>query len=272
MLKRRVSVSLGMFVGPLLVMNVAMGQGADQAPAHLNFEQFSTVVHSDHVSILTTLKWAGMRWVNAPAADRVVTLYEYDAGAITALEACSESGYSSDHALLVNWAIPTTDTMTALADAGVGLNSQPSNYSEDLQAALGGGDWVTVGNLVTTLASYEIDNQLWEGRIPQPSPVWHELPFVNSCRLQETVANLDDSALAWQPVLDQKLKEIAELAVVGDGEYAGTPSVISPHVIVTKAIEGPVEHEQYFAECWDVAFVQSALAAPPTSVCNMELN
>lgn len=271
MRKRRVGVPSGMFVGFLLVMNVAIGQDEVQAPAHLNFEQFSTVVRADEVSFLTTLKWAGMILVNAPAADRVVTLYEYEAGSM-GLGDCSESGYSSDHALLVNWAIPATAMIAALEEAGVSLDSEQWDLSRGAPQALGDGEWVTVGTLVATLDSHNIDEGYWSEVFPEPSPVWHELPFASSCGLQETVATLDDSALVWQPVLDQKLKAIARFPDIVDGGAAGALPPISPRVFVTRALEGPVETAQYFAECLEAEFVQGAWTATPASVCNRKSN
>ena len=249
--KRLLGVAGAMAVALSLLAEGASAQVDITAPAHLNFEQFKKVVDSDDLGFFTSLKWAGMKFVNSPVADRVVPVYEYNTDSIRS-SVCSREAYNSDHALLVNWAVPVSEAIEAVRLAGVDLTLKPEEFNKNLEEALADDDWVTVDVLSRTLDSYNVEYQASEVRIPEPKAVWYEVPFVNTCQLQETIDNLDTFKFSWRPVLDAKLKEITRFPAIESGSYDGSLAVAPAHVFVTYPIEGAVETVQYWAECGDV--------------------
>ena len=257
-----IGIPSAMAVGSLVFLNMAKAQDTVQAPAHLNFEQFSKIVDADEVGFFTTLKWAGMKLVNSRVANRVVSLYDYEAKSLLH-GTCSESSYSDNHALLVNWAVAAGEAITALEEVNLGLQSQK------LEAEFSDREWVPVDGLMKFFSSYDIDEEIWRKNIPEPEPVWYEKAFVNSCQLQEFVANLHYAGLVWQPVFDEKLRAIAKNSAVNASDY---DRALAASVIVTEPIMGSGEHVQYFAECGDTALGRDSLAVPTTSLCNTMLN
>lgn len=267
MWKRFVSMSLGLTMGLVLAINMTIAQNETIVPAYLNFEQFRTVVDADKLGFYGTLKYAGMKFVNAPAAGRVVSLYEYDAESIVVNSSCSGE-YKSEYALLVNWAVPSKAVEARWSPDMLGETTEQAEWAsdvweEDLHKMLVDRDWI----LVETLSSYDSEGKL-KGIIPEPVPVWYEVPFVNACELQRSVENLDDGAWNWNQVSDDKLKRIAEYPWVNKGENHDAWPVHSTHVIVTEPISEAGDYVEYFAECQDIAFIRDGLGVPATSLCN----
>lgn len=79
MWKRFVDVSLGLVMGLALTMNMAISQNITDALEYRtsSFGQLRTILNVNELSFFWMIKYAGMRLVNAPAAERVLSLYGY---------------------------------------------------------------------------------------------------------------------------------------------------------------------------------------------------
>lgn len=248
MLKRSIAFAVALLVGPLFSVNVAVAQVERAGGAYLNFEQFETVVEAGDVSFIDKLKWAGMKLVNSPAAKRVVSLYDYDAGAITEGK-CSDDQYKDYRALVVNSALSSEELIKAVEEAGVSMNLQMADVGKSLGSKLKEKPWITQEAWINAVSSYGIDIAEQNIVIPEPKTVWHELPYSNGCQLQRTVASFDYDAVVWQQVFDPKLLSITQLRNMGTGKGNALDGVSSPHLIVTDPIVTSVEARHYFAEC-----------------------
>ena len=213
--------ALPAIISPLLLADGASGQPIPNEPDYLNFEQFRNIVDADQISWLTKLKWAGMKYVDAPNANRVVPLFGYDGQAIVDSK-CTDDFNSKNRALLVNWAIDSGTVANARAAAGgVPLQNDERWYTLDHLETTNGNDveWSEFG----------------------PVPVWEEVWFSSSCHLQEVVANLDDANLSWYPVQDDKLRWIIENGSADNGYPV--------KVIVPDNLFESESADHYFAEC-----------------------
>jgi len=201
---------------PIIASNEATGQ---PAMSYLDFGQFRNVVESEQIGLWTKLKWAGMKYVDAPNANRIVSIYEYDADTISEND-CTDDPRPANRALLVNWAIHSEKLPTA----GVLQNlSQGKDWitAEQLE------EWVKAGQLGETYDASEFE------------PVWNEFWFANTCHLLDTVDNVGSPGLSWQPIQDDRLRWIVE----------NGPAKMQPKVIVPAKLFETKPADHYFAEC-----------------------
>ena len=222
---------------PVVGGNEVHGQSAPESPNYLDFGQFSHIVDSDEVGLWTKLKWAGMKYVDAPNANRVVSIYEYDANAISEGQ-CTDEPRDKTHALLVNWAIENEELARIIEDNGWQM----------LPASLSDTEWVTKDQLDSLAMSEHASDFDWSALAESFHPVWDEVWFANSCDLQRTVSRVADAnfvGLQWQPVSDDRLRWVADVYGI-DNLFADDPP---GKVIVADKVFEHRDVDHYFAEC-----------------------
>lgn len=204
--------------------------------AFLDFGRFSTIAPADQLSFLDRLKWAGMIFVNAPAARRIVSLYDYTRQDIVNNQ-CSNNRMQDHHALLVASLVPTNAAIEAiLSQQNSGNNDQNLVLPE-----LTGRAWVTETELADLLPNVSGSDD-----VPQPELVWNELSFSNSCELQQIIENLDYDDFTWHLVDDPKLRSIIQ----AESNEAAQDASIQERIIVTEQLfPASSRRRQYFAEC-----------------------
>lgn len=229
---------------PLFVSSALFAQPPSDTTttSFLDFGQFSTIAPADRLSFLDQLKWAGMMFVNAPAAKRVVSLYEYSSDTI-ASAGCSDDRLRDYRALVVTRLVPADSVIAALeysrADQSATGSAENSSI-EELMRQLSGpqvNPWITESMLQNLLR----DNPSLTNEDLVPTPVWGEISFSNSCELQQMVANLDHDAITWHLVDNPKL-----LSFIQSASDQATPAKI---IATNSFFPEHTEMTQYFAEC-----------------------
>ena len=220
-------------VAPLFASSVLFAQPpADTTTApYLDFKQFSTIAPADRIGFLDQLKWAGMKFANAPAAKRIVSLYEYSSDTIADVS-CSDDRLRDHHALVVTKMIPIDSVIAALpsdAENTPALKEQLADPQKN--------PWITNSALQELLKN----GSILPSRVTTPMPVWGELSFSNSCELQKIAANLDHDAVTWHMVDNPKL-----LSVIQSEPNGATPAKI---IVTDSFFPKQTGMKQYFAEC-----------------------
>ena len=244
----------------LFATSVLFAQPPDDtaASAFLDFGRFSTIAPADQLGFLDRLKWAGMIFVNAPAAKRIVSLYDYTRQDITDNQ-CSSNRMQDHHALLVTSLVPT--------DAAIEAISSRPDYDSSVQnralLELEERAWITEAALVNLLPDISDSNN-----VPKSEPVWYELSFSNSCELQRIIENLDYDDFTWRLVDDPKLRSIIQTGL----DEAGQAASIQERIIITEPLF-PASSRQYFAECEPsnqprLAQLQLARNSTTNSICD----
>ena len=205
-------------------------------PQYLDFTQFSTIVSADQLSFLDKLKRAGMKFVNAPAEKRVVSLYEYSKKDFENYE-CSDKQLQEHHALLVAQLISKTSDNAARS-----VDPRDEKTLNKLKAMLKAAPWLTREDLEHA----EFEPETLQRLGIKAEPVWHEIAFSNSCELQKMVVDLDYKAVGWHVVDDPKLRSIIQSRV----DTSMSASAFKPGVIATTSFFSKSSGQrQYFAEC-----------------------
>lgn len=250
MWRRYIDVSLRLVVGLVLTANTAIAQDED-VPEHLNFEQFKVVVDADELEFYETLTYEWMKFVNAPAAERVVLLYEYEAELIEeARLSCSDPVYTSGRALLVNSAVSRSVL--------VGRDDLPSISDSNLV----NGEWV----LVDAFDEFDEDEKrgILDSEFEEVEPFWYEASYADLCGLQRLVQDRDNS-LNWKLVNDEKLEKIHDVKLAKIYHNELSVDTWTTHVIVAEPIpEIEGDYGKYFAECRD----GSSILTRNRSLCN----
>ncbi len=241
------SLQLGAAAASIVYCSVAAAQTAETttAEAYLGFEQFSTVIPYDHVDFIDKLKWAGMKFFNAPAADRVVSLYDYRTGKLAGAE-CLSGNLKDQYALFVNWLVPKDAIVHTLRVKGV--------VDEDAVEVIGNEEWSNVGEWVSTVAvaawfeniARQTKNEEIKDLFIEPEPVWHELSFANECDLRDSVTELKGKKIRWYPVLNAKLRSVIEERAGATGQEIKRV----PHVFVANKLAEIEPEKRYWAECF----------------------
>ena len=241
------SMQLGAAAASIVYCSVAMAQTVETTTvkAYLGFEQFSTVVPYDHVNFADKLKWAGMKFLNAPAADRVVSLYDYRTVKLAGAE-CLGGNLKDQYALLVNWLVPKDAIVHTLRIKGVA--------GEDVVEVIGNEEWWGVGEWVSTAAvaawfkaiAEQTKNEELKELAIEPQPVWHELSFTDECELRDSISELKGKKVRWYPVQNAKLRSVIKERTGA----AGQEIKWEPHVIVAKKLAEVEPEKRYWAECF----------------------
>ena len=231
---RMLFIVVSLFASSVLFAQPPADTSAD---SFLDFSQFSMIAPADRLGFLDHLKWAGMRFVNAPAARRVVSLYEYSSDAIANVT-CSDDRLRDHHALVVTELVPTNSVIVALESHRSGQST--AGNIEELIRQLPDPEvnpWMTTSGLQDFLQK---DPSL-PNNVSDPMPVWGELSFSNSCELQQMVEDLDYDAVTWHPVDNPKLRSFiqSEPDQTTSAKIIATGSFFPEHI----------ETAQYFAEC-----------------------
>ena len=226
-------------VVPLFASCVVFAQPrADTTTApFLDFKQFSTIAPADQLGFLDKLKWAGMKFANAPAAKRVVSLYEYGSDAIADVT-CSTDRLRDHHALIVTRMVPTSSVIATLETYG-DASSDPIKTNELITQLSDPQEntWIAKSELAKHLPH---DPTLLD-QVADPEPVWGELSFSNSCELREIAADLDYDAVTWHMVDDAKLRSLVP------SERNDTTT--AKFIVTDSFFPEQTEIKQYFAEC-----------------------
>ncbi|MCY4501819.1 MAG: hypothetical protein OXE57_09695 [Alphaproteobacteria bacterium] len=252
------NIQLGAAAASIIYCSVATAQTSETttAEAYLGFEQFSTVVPYDRVDFVDKLKWAGMKFFNAPAAGRVVSLYDYRTGKLAGVE-CLSGNLKDQYALFVNWLVPK-DAIIHTVKGVVG---------EDAVKVIGNEEWSNAGEWVSAVAvaawfediAKQTKNEELKNLFIEPEPVWHELSFADECDLRDSVTELKGKNIRWYPVLNAKLR-----SVIGEGTGATSQEIKrEPHVIVAKKLAEVEPEKRYWAEC----FPRSGESAAMKNLC-----
>lgn len=241
------SVTVNLFTAGILSAQVSTDV---TKPAYLGFEQFSTVAIADRLGFLDKVIWAGMNFVYAPAAKRIVPLYEYNSEDIAKAD-CSADKHRTQRALLATWLVPKKAVPGKLL----------SKPSVELGRGFEGQDkWLTLAELKELLPKAHN----LEGYRGMSVPVWHELSVSNSCDLKRAVADLDYKALAWHPIDNPKLLS----TIRSKDDSVGLMAAFKAHVIVTEPFfSKKIRQKKYFAECIPLKKRERTYA----SICNTVL-
>ena len=229
-----------LFIGSPAFAQNPVGQAA---PEYLNFDQFETIVPADRLSFFDRLKWAGMKFVNAPAADRIVSLYEYDMNSANQHTDCSDTRLQSHHALLIDQQISTSEMISVVESSDIESSSRTTCALNEVISELNQRQWVSKTMLDGILGRNNCQ-QLVES-VPGVAPVWHEFSFSNSCELRDALLDLDYDTVVWSLANDPKLRSIIE------SQTTNTDPSTAPglRVIVDDQFFAASSQKQYFAEC-----------------------
>ena len=236
---------MSLIVAHLVIGSPAFAQNpvGQAAPEYLNFGQFETIVPADRLSFFDRLKWAGMKFVNAPAADRIASLYEYDTNSANQNTDCSDTKLRSHHALLIDQKISTSEMISVAKSGDMESSFKTTCALNDVISELNQRQWVSKAMLDGILGRNNCQ-QLVESA-PDVAPVWHEFSFSNSCELRDILLNLDDDTVAWSLANDPKLRSIIESATTNT-DPSTAPGL---RVIVDDQFFAASSQKQYFAEC-----------------------
>ena len=209
--------------------------------AYLDFGRFSTIAPADQLGFLDKLKWAGMIFVNAPAARRVVSLYDYTKRDIMAAD-CSSDRIRNHHALLVASLVPT-DAVIAALDAIEQNSGNKDGDHDDVLSGLRGRSWVAQEDpALKTLLQEGNDSSSALLNVPEPELVWHEFSFSNSCELRELIESLNYDDLHWRFVDDPKLRSVIQSVSDSDAQEERI-------IVAERLFPEATRSRQYFAEC-----------------------
>lgn len=237
---KTLGLCISLIVAHLFTGSSAFAQSpADQTvPEYLDFSQFETIVPADRLGFFDSLKWAGMKFVNAPAANRIVALYEYDARGAIEGTSCSDKRFQSHHALIVDRKVSAREMIEIVEETTL---SDGACQQVDIVAELNRNQWVSKKTLTAILDECpQLSNS-----VPEAAPVWYELSFSNSCELRDILSDLDYDTVVWSPANDPKLRSIVESrATSTDSNNAS-----GPRVIVTDRFFAASSQKRYFAEC-----------------------
>lgn len=201
--------------------------------AYLGFSQFTTIKAANKLRFFDRLKWAGMVFVNAPAAKRVAALYEYKNNEIASAD-CSDNELRDQFALLVTQLVPT--------EAVLANHEAQIREAGSLEFTLRDTPWLTRAGLKDLLP-----NELKEISDEAPTePVWHELSFSNSCDLKETITSLDYQTLTWSRAENPKLRSIIRS---GAESLTRETSFKAQVILASPLFSKQAVQKQYFAQC-----------------------
>lgn len=207
-------------------------------PHYLDFGQFSTVVSTDQLDFLDKVKWAGMKFVAAPAKKGVVAIYKYNKEDFAKYK-CSDKQLREHHALVVARLVSRTKVDLVLKGSTDPSAQQALNALMNTPKTT---RWLSFADLKQDAKREKALKQLGV----KAQPVWHELTFSNSCELRKMLDNLDYKVIDWHVVDDPKLRWLIQSGV-------DTPiamNAFKPSVIATTSLfSGSSGQKQFFAEC-----------------------
>ena len=175
--------------------------------------------------------------VNAPAARRVVSLYEYTRQGIRDAD-CSSDRIQDHRALFVTSLVPTDAVIAALQAIQSSSGSEAGNHG-DVLFRLEEGSWVDPEDLQNLLQPGS-DSSSAPLDVPEPELVWHEFSISNSCDLQQSIADIDYGALTWHSVDDPKLRTIIQYEPEDPQERI---------IVVEQFFPESALNREYYAEC-----------------------
>ena len=223
---------------PLLATSTALAQTTTSKikPEYLDFSQFATIVSAEEVGLGKQFKWAGMKFVNAPAEKRVISLYKYAKEDIADYK-CSDKRLQNHYALLVGQLIPKASVNSARAD-----DPKEQSKLKALKGIANAKQWLTNADLMNSKLNVATLQKLGI----RAEPVWYELTFSNSCELKKMLVDFDYKSVDWHVVHDPKLRSIIQSKAVPLMLHKTfTPSVIA----AVSLFEKSSGKKQYFAEC-----------------------
>ena len=241
MMKRTRQSRIPLYFALLFATNALFAQPTGDNPpsAYLDFGEFSSIAPADRLGFLDRLKWAGMIFVNAPAARRVVPLYDYTREGIGNAD-CSSDRIQDHRALFVTSLVPTDDVIAALQAIQANSGNEAGSH-DDVLSGLEEGSWVE-DSVLRNLLQPGGESSSPPLDVPEPELVWHEFSISNSCELQQSIADLDYGALTWHSVDDPKLRTIIQ-----SGPSENNPReriIMAEQLFPESALNG-----QYYAEC-----------------------
>lgn len=219
----------------------AQPAGGNPPSAYLDFGEFSSIAPADRLDFLDWLRWAGMIFVNAPAARRIVPLYDYASERIENAD-CSSDRIQDHRALFVTSLVPTDAVIAALQAIPSSSGSEPGNHG-DVLSRLEEGSWIDPEDPdLQALIQSMSGASPTPSDVPEPELVWHEFSISHSCELRESIADLDYGALTWHSVDDPKLRTIIQSGPGGDDPQERI--IVAEQLFPESALNG-----QYYAEC-----------------------